>query len=104
MSRTDKTKPVAVRMIEHPPLIAEHNHQDGICDLPPTPLHDQRRYHTSFNCYWMETAVFGYRGCCHGCGCRLCTGHWERREERRRSRHQARRQGREMVKTWQDLD
>jgi hypothetical protein len=37
-----------------------------------------------------RTALTAFRNLC--CGCRLCTGHHERRRERRRQRHQARRE------------
>jgi len=107
MSKTDKTKPWRVRVAEHHPW-AWHNHESGYCDLPPSPLSDggtfQRRPDGSAGCYWSDWNLC-YKGvCCYGCGCRLCTGYYERRWERRRDRHQARQRTREILKRWPDLE
>lgn len=86
MSRTDKTKPMRVRMIEHG-LLAHHEHRIGICNLPDSPLVDQRPFHFAQDCYWRPEDHWW--PCCRGCSCRMCTGYWGRRAERRASRHAA---------------
>jgi hypothetical protein len=96
VSRTDKTKPWRVRVAEHHP-IAIHNHEHGTCDLPPSPLTGHLGVYTRGRCTWSDWYL-SYDGCCHGCGCRLCTSYYWRREERRSSRHEARRANRETLK------
>lgn len=47
MSRTDKTNPIKAQGT----LIAEHDHRNGICDLPSVPTLVNWRNRT--NCYWV---------------------------------------------------
>jgi hypothetical protein len=105
MSRTDKTKPWRVRVAEHHP-IEIHNHERGYCDLPPSPLHGALGVWTAGRCSWSDWYL-NYDGCCHGCGCRMCTNYNGRRAARRRSRHESRRWARTVVSTgdwWSDQD
>lgn len=98
MSKTDKTKPWAIRVMEHQPW-ANHDHRDGICDLPEH-FRDNAYYTTESgagHCRWSDWNVC-YDGCCNGCGCRVCSGYYTRRAERRRSRHVTRRQMRALEK------
>ncbi len=93
MSRTDKTKPWWVRVAEHQPW-AEHQHDAGICTLPATPYEVDIRWSGCHYSWWK----LAFRDqCCHGCGCRMCSGYYWRREERRRSRHQAQRAARRAI-------
>ncbi len=107
MSKTDKTKPWRVRVAEHNPW-AWHYHEQGFCDLPPSPTSDGGTWHNrpdgSAGCHWSDWNIVYKDNCCYGCGCRLCTGYWERREERRRDRHRAKMQTRADVKIWRELD
>lgn len=88
MSKTDKTKPWRVRINEHNPR-PDHDHRDGVCNLPVSPLVDHAW--SAGNCTWQDFRLIYDGGCCHGCGCHICTAYWWRRQERRRSRHQAQR-------------
>lgn len=98
VSRTDKTKPWRVRVVEHRP-VAEHHHPEGICDLPGSPL-DETGLWSEHYCHWQNNIMWGpWRGsCCGGCGCRMCSGYWTRRWARRADRHQAQRDARALVK------
>ncbi len=67
MSRTDKTKPWRVRVMEHNPK-AVHEHRDGVCDLPESALEDW----TYLGCHWSnDTSSWS---CCVRGGCSCCTG------------------------------
>lgn len=61
MSSTDKTRPLRVKLLDHPETLlqAEHRHgPDGACDLPARPSNpDAARHHEEWNgettsCYW----------------------------------------------------
>jgi hypothetical protein len=98
VSKTDKTKPWAIRVMEHQPW-ANHDHSDGICDLPEH-YKDNAYYGTASgagHCRWSDWNIC-YRGnCCYGCGCRYCAGQAWRRTDRRRSRHLARHEARRVL-------
>lgn len=99
MSRTDKTKPWAIRVMDHQPW-ANHDHSDGICDLPAH-YKDNAYYATESgagHCRWSDWNLCRKDSCCYGCGCRMCTDHDGRKAKRRRERHQARTQTRNYVK------
>lgn len=93
MSRTDKTKPWAVRVMEHRPW-ADHDHRYGVCDLPEH-YRDNLDYG---HCRWSDWNICRKGTCCYGCGCRMCTDQLGRKAKRRRERHQARMQARGYVK------
>jgi len=90
VSDTDKTRPWMVRAAEHPGVtcLPVHDHRYGVCTLPDRPA-DALGYRMT-GCHWTWTAVMAY-GRDGGCGCRMCTNHYERREQRRRDRHDVRR-------------
>lgn len=84
MARTDKTRPTWVRMADGPRFaVAHHDHRNHACNLPPLFADSRLIDFAAGHCYWEPN----YR--LVTCGCPLCTGRYERREERRRARHQA---------------
>ncbi|SDQ22347.1 hypothetical protein [Quadrisphaera sp. DSM 44207] len=92
MSRTDKTRPVWVRLADTPMGTCRpvHDHKDGPCTLPEeiTAASASASSRTS-GCYWGVSDSYGQDS--HD-GCRECTGYHVRREERRRDRSRARRE------------
>lgn len=92
MSRTYKTRPLAVRMLDKKDnavgVEEVHNHKDGReCDLPPydakSMMNDPRKgIYTKCHYY------FVYKGV-NICGCRMCTGQEDRKTENRKARHSA---------------
>jgi hypothetical protein len=96
MSDTDKTKPWWVRVAEHSPREI-HQHENGICDLPETPLGMRDLRWLSDQCHWDDFHLTYGGSCCTGCGCAMCTGQLWHRAERRRDRHRARRLARRLV-------
>ncbi len=93
MSKTDKTKPFWVKL-RHRDLFAveEHDHRDGICNLPDEP--DVAHYGPGhqFDCRW----EFRYTGT-HTCCCRLChrcDDYMTRLEKKRRM------EGRRACRNW----
>lgn len=99
LSKTDKTRPLAVRMMDPKDTAAgiteSHNHEKGYCDLPernykaieerhrqiaadeyPVPYKDRCSYN------------FAYKGV-NICGCTICSAQFSRREERRKIRHES---------------
>jgi hypothetical protein len=92
MGKTDKTRPLWVRMADAPMLTCRpvHDHRFGPCTLPDEITADSASAsRRTSGCYWGASDHYGHQ--CHD-GCRECTGYYFRREERRRSRHQARRE------------
>jgi len=67
MSRTDKTKPLWVRHLEHNPRPI-HDHRFGPCDLPASPTREPSDTH----CHWEPAAHFFTGTCCAGCNVRSC--------------------------------
>ncbi|RBQ18760.1 hypothetical protein DP939_16170 [Spongiactinospora rosea] len=91
MSKTDKTRPLWVRMADRPPVtcVPVHDHRDGVCTLPDEiTAWSTSLSHRPSGCYWSATP-FAYMRFVYGTGGR----EWYRlrREDRRRSRHEARR-------------
>lgn len=98
MSRTRKTRPLAVRMADakdHGADFVEiHNHvNDRACDLPDKP--DAKEM---LNMVGIQTILFKSTSPCHYsfhyngkniCGCRMCTQHDEHHAENRKNRHEA---------------
>jgi len=91
MSKTDKTRPWWVQLIDTPGLTCKpvHDHRFGPCALPDEITAERTLVGTRrAGCHWGGTAYHW---------CRRCESHgyreWShfRREERRRSRHRARR-------------
>jgi hypothetical protein len=95
VSRTDKTKPWRVRVMEHRPW-ANHDHSDGVCDLPEH--YKDNQYAGGTHCRWSDWNLCYKGNCCYGCGCHLCTDQPGRKAKRRRERHQARALARIAVK------
>jgi hypothetical protein len=91
MSRTDKTKPLWVRHIEHAPQPI-HDHRFGPCDLPPAPTRDPSDTH----CHWRPGTHFYSGTCCSGCNIRGCIKERQAMNTtaNRKSRHQARAEAR----------
>ncbi|MFE0103587.1 hypothetical protein [Streptomyces sp. NPDC059009] len=94
MSRTDKTKPLWVRHLEHHPR-SVHDHRFGACDLPPTPTQEDT---DDTRCRWEHPGalLFGH-SCCAGCTVRSCNKERQgmnktaNRKERYAGRREARR-------------
>jgi hypothetical protein len=84
LSKTDKTRPWRVRAQEAG-LKEQHNHRNGVCDLPADPSKGWGRFS---GCHYTESHAF-YYGPGGGCGCPMCSGQYENRQERRRDRHRA---------------
>lgn len=87
MSKTYKTRPLSVRVADATDngvgCKEFHDHRDGICDLPPSPV-EQVKMREQTKCHWS----YYYNG--HGlCGCGMCTERDERRSERRKNRHES---------------
>lgn len=89
MSRTDKTRPLWVRLNDALTVNAApaHDHRYGPCTLPDRLTRDW----DIADCTWELTAYFAMEHGGHN-GCRACTDYYDRRERRRRSRRQARRE------------
>lgn len=96
MARTDKTRPWHVRAAEHPMVSCrpQHDHRDGVCDLPADP----RKNFGRGSCRWTGSDTFLY-GRDRGCGCPMCTGRDFRRADRRRDRHSGRALSRSAART-----
>jgi hypothetical protein len=91
MSKTDKTRPWAVRAAEQPMVtcMPVHDHRWSGCTLPVA--HPDAVGFRVEGCYWEASDRFTYGRGCSGCGCRMCTDFYGRRAERRRERHETRR-------------
>jgi hypothetical protein len=100
MSRTDKTDPWWVRRAETPlSATAVHRHFAGDCDLPEVTRADPGRT----ACYWAPGPHLLYgRG--RGCGCRICTDFYARRDERRSNRHESSSEMQALVRLVRRLD
>ncbi len=88
MSRTDKTKPMWVRIAEHHP-VEDHDHRAGICDLPSTPYEEADLPWSAHHCRWTYSTT-DLNGCCFGCNCSTCNP--DKSARRRRERYDAKRQ------------
>lgn len=96
MSRTDKTRPLWVRMMDNKDFkigaVETHNHVKGYCDLPAkNPKAIEEHYDKL-----MSHESLSYRESCHYsfsyqgvgmCGCTICTAQAQRKQERRGHRH-----------------
>lgn len=95
MSRTDKTRPLWVKVLDHPRWLVEvHDHTSGQdCDLPVTPVWGWAEGRPSTRCHWDQSAAsFDHPE--HRCGCPFCADKPDRRRKRRRERAEARRYSR----------
>lgn len=93
MSRTDKTKPFWVKLL-HNDLhwVEEHDHTDGVCDLPDVRDGVAFTYGTT---HCRRAFVFtGTRTCC----CRLCSADAFTTSRRKRQRLD----GRKAARNWRD--
>ncbi|SHI40160.1 hypothetical protein SAMN05421803_101119 [Nocardiopsis flavescens] len=88
MSRTDSTKPLWVRHVEHGPGVV-HDHRFGPCDLPERFFPERG----GTRCGWEDPGVMLGRSCCAGCNRRSCTAEWQGmvRAANRRERYAGRR-------------
>lgn len=100
MSKTDKTRPWEVRVMDPKDITIgkteHHDHTKGYCDLPANNVKAVLEAKATAQamgltqhqtCYYS----FSYRGV-DICGCNMCTGALSRKEERRANRHQAKAQ------------
>jgi hypothetical protein len=102
MSKTRKTRPLIVRMLDkndHGVAYTEHhNHTDGECDLPdpdPSLILEHQDNNNRTKCYYRF--AFVGKGLC---GCRMCTGQAERKENTRKARHNERKNIKEIVESY----
>lgn len=108
MSKTFKTRPIDVQMFgKNRTIIPEavHDHTNGReCDLPEpnykSHISAEERNGHLYSCYWN----YQYNGKNFFCGCAMCTGQAERKEDRRRDRHETKVNLREVVKSNGDDD
>jgi hypothetical protein len=93
MSRTDKTRPLWVRVNDALMVNCEpvHDHRSGPCTLPDRVTPETFWPTFTPGCSWSLTTSFAREHGGHN-GCRACTDYYHRREERRRSRRRARRE------------
>ncbi|MCO8271054.1 hypothetical protein M1L60_10665 [Actinoplanes sp. TRM 88003] len=87
MSRTDKTRPWWVQLVDAPGVSCKpvHDHRFGPCTLPVRAMPERER---RTGCRWTGTAAFYVKRCeSHG------SAEWNflARQDRRRDRHRARR-------------
>ena len=86
MSKTDKTKPFWVQIANGDiPVREVHDHENGICDIKgmKRPDRDHIEWGGPGTCYF----TWEYDGKNHGCGCKMCTMQFERKQNARRARH-----------------
>lgn len=94
MSRTDKTKPFWVKLMHGDLAIEEqHNHTDGICDLPPIEQPTAFVHSNTTQCQ----RAFVYTGT-NVCCCPMCHGNfgWDVRPGKRQ-----RLESRRMCRDWE---
>lgn len=103
MSKTFKTRPLRVRMVDEKDLAVGleeiHYHDKGFCDLPEKTFKEINAQHESPDFHWGKscTYFFSYTGV-NVCGCRICTGFDSRRSSKRRVRHAKRDSMRRILK------
>lgn len=89
MSKTYKTRPLSVRVADVKDngvgIKEVHDHRNGECDLPSSPV-EQLKIEGTTKCHW--SYAYNGRGLC---GCGLCTERFQRRMDRRRERHNSKR-------------
>lgn len=100
MSRTIKTRPLTVRVMDpkdHTVGVREtHNHEKGYCDLPARTIESlNERYEMlakgTYEVSRYDTCLYDFRYMgTNVCGCHMCTDHFERKISNRRSRHNTR--------------
>lgn len=100
MSRTDKTAPWQVKAHYEPYyLIEQHNHEDGVCDLPDRPkVGEEISWRGHPHCYW----DYSYEFLCSRwsrCGCSMCSPGPGWPEDYRNAKRQ-RREGRRLARDW----
>ena len=102
MSKTFKTTPWWVRMAASPSVFAsqEHDHVDGVRDLPPRPTVDWWR--TPTRCQWEPSHRLWSEGT--GCSCFCCGDTSGRRHRARRRRRLTRQIGRRLRRAGVDPD
>jgi hypothetical protein len=96
MSKTDKTRPWWVQLVDAPGVSCKpvHDHRFGPCTLPRQATPERAR---RGGCRWEGTAAFYVRRCeSHG----HLESHFMSRQDRRRDRHQARRE----LRAWRVTD
>lgn len=104
VSKTDKTRPPWVKSQDRPAfLVDEHDHRNGVCDLPAKDSLDEIAWShgggitNDGRCRWVYSTVF-WRVPENYCGCKMCTQQIERKAKARRSRQEGRRQARDWQK------
>lgn len=100
MSKTDKTRPWRVRVMDKKRWLTEvHDHTDGLCDLPPRPalVCDFWRNGRETRCRWDASRDFWVTPSNY-CGCPMCNDQEGRRLNVKRSRAAGRREADEAFK------
>lgn len=102
MSKTDKTRPLDVRMMDPKDnaigMAERHDHRKGVCTLPERNVKAERAAQENNNGHWTDCYyIWTYQGV-NMCGCKMCTDAEPRREERRARRHQVKTQLRTNLK------
>lgn len=107
MSRTEQTDPLRVKCLTEKWMIEEdHDHTDGVCDLPPRPRHpDDENLHFcrapgDTACFWVPSSAF-WRAPLAVCQCRFCSRAWSGPDAPRKDRFAWRAEVRDAVA---DLD
>jgi hypothetical protein len=90
MSKTDKTQPWWVRIIQHKPK-ESHDHRNGVCDLPKEPTRPEHVRWKAGSCYWNYSTEMLYGGD-SGCGCQMCTNQFGRKLDNRKKRRSKRKE------------
>lgn len=97
MSKTHKTRPLDVRMMDPKDtavgMTESHNHEKGYCDLPERNYKAMEERHKLImadeypvSSHDRCSFEFAYQGV-NICGCPICSATFSRREERRKIRH-----------------
>lgn len=95
MSKTDKTKPFWVQIMNREIAVSEyHDHINGVCEIKgqkPSRDHvDWKRGECHF--------TWEYDGKNVGCGCKMCTMQFERKQDNRRTR----RAKKKVIREWEE--
>lgn len=99
MSRTHKTKPWRVRVMGKPTWLVEyHDHNNGVCDLPPRPTGQAEVWGSRQrgSCSWVGSRSF-WACPANNCGCPSCNDQIGRKQQARRERHL----GQRLARDWQ---
>ena len=100
MSRTYAHRPYWAWFADRSVCVADHDHRERGCDLPPLPVWLDRiksegwpAAYRATSCRWQVDRD----RIPPPCGCRMCTGHDDRKADRRRDRRATRAQLRQLT-------